>query len=77
MVEEKTSEKVLEPDRTPMLARILRDQTPVAVARLVFTTEQASSRHTKANINLITRFLNVRVAMEEVARDAWRIDIRG
>jgi len=35
------------------------------------------SRHTRTNIDVITRFLNVRIAMEEVARDAWRVEIRG
>jgi RNA 3'-terminal phosphate cyclase (ATP) len=50
---------------------------PLALAGGGSYMTQSPSRHTRTNIDVITRFLNVRIAMEEVARDAWRVEIRG
>jgi RNA 3'-terminal phosphate cyclase (ATP) len=48
---------------------------PIALAGGGSFLTLAPSRHTKTNIDVITRFLSIRIAMPEMERDAWRIEI--
>jgi RNA 3'-terminal phosphate cyclase (ATP) len=49
---------------------------PLALAGGGSFVTQAPTRHTKTNIEVITRFLAITVALQEVSRDVWRVEIR-
>jgi RNA 3'-terminal phosphate cyclase (ATP) len=55
----------------------LADQllVPLALAGGGSFVTHAPSRHTKTNMEVIARFLPVRMSMNEVSRDVWRVDI--
>jgi RNA 3'-terminal phosphate cyclase (ATP) len=48
---------------------------PLALAGSGSFVTHSPTRHTKTNIEVITRFLPVRVAMNEIGRDVWRVEI--
>jgi RNA 3'-terminal phosphate cyclase (ATP) len=48
---------------------------PLAFAGAGSFMTHSPSRHTKTNIEVITRFLPVRVALAEISRDVWRVEI--
>jgi RNA 3'-terminal phosphate cyclase (ATP) len=48
---------------------------PLALAGAGSFMTHSPSRHTKTNIEVITRFLPVRVALAEISRDVWRVEI--
>jgi RNA 3'-terminal phosphate cyclase (ATP) len=48
---------------------------PMALAGGGTFVTHSPSRHTRTNIEVITRFLEVKVAMYEVNRDVWRISV--
>jgi RNA 3'-terminal phosphate cyclase (ATP) len=49
---------------------------PLALAGEGSFMTHSPTRHTKTNIEVITRFLPVRVALAEISRDVWRVEIR-
>jgi RNA 3'-terminal phosphate cyclase (ATP) len=79
---EAVAEQAVQQARRYLAAKIpvgecLADQLllPLALAGGGSFVTQAPTRHTKTNIEVITRFLPVRVAMNEIGRDAWRIEV--
>jgi RNA 3'-terminal phosphate cyclase (ATP) len=48
---------------------------PLALAGEGSFVTHSPTRHTKTNIEVITRFLPVRVAVAEISRDVWRVEI--
>jgi RNA 3'-terminal phosphate cyclase (ATP) len=48
---------------------------PLALAGSGSFLTHSPTRHTKTNIEVIARFLSVRITMREVSRDAWSIEV--
>lgn len=48
---------------------------PLALAGGGSFLTHSPTRHTKTNIEVIARFLPVRIALREVSRDAWSIEV--
>jgi len=55
----------------------LADQllVPPALAGGGSFVTQSPTPHTRTNIDVIARFLQARIAMNEMGRDAWRVDV--
>jgi RNA 3'-terminal phosphate cyclase (ATP) len=59
------------------IGEYLADQLllPMALAGGGSFVTHAPTRHTQTNIEVITRFLPVRIALEDMSRDVWRIQV--
>jgi RNA 3'-terminal phosphate cyclase (ATP) len=79
---EAVAEQAVQQARRYLAAKVpvgesLADQLllPIALAGGGSFVTLAPSRHTKTNVDVIARFIPVRVAMQEIERDVWRVEI--
>jgi RNA 3'-terminal phosphate cyclase (ATP) len=79
---EAVADQAVQQARRYLVAKIpigesLADQLllPLALAGEGSFMTHSPTRHTKTNIEVITRFLPVRVALAEISRDVWRVEI--
>ena len=50
---------------------------PMALAGGGSFVTHSPTRHTKTNIEVIARFLDVRITLDEIGRDQWRVQVGG
>ena len=79
---EAVAEQAVQQARRYLAAKVpigecLADQLllPIALAGSGSFVTHSPTRHTKTNIEVITRFLPVRVALAEMTRDVWHVEI--
>jgi RNA 3'-terminal phosphate cyclase (ATP) len=79
---EAVAEQAVQQARKYLAAKVpvgecLADQllVPLALAGGGSFMTQSPTRHTKTNIEVITRFVPVQIAMEEIGRDAYRVSV--
>jgi RNA 3'-terminal phosphate cyclase (ATP) len=79
---EAVAEQAVKQARRYLAAKIpageyLADQLliPLAIAGGGSFGTHSPTRHTKTNIEVIARFLSVRIQLEEIRRDAWRVEV--
>jgi RNA 3'-terminal phosphate cyclase (ATP) len=48
---------------------------PMALAGGGLFVTMAPTRHTHTNIEVITRFLSSRIAVNQISRDVWRVEL--